>query len=194
VPGLAVVLVGLLVFVLFSGASAGNSEPLFEATTDEFGEKVIEVNPPYLPSAQEVVEKYGAAAIDVNPRRPQGEVIELTAPLSLEECELFRAYEAEFGFVDDPQLLVRGFVTSFVGEFARSRDLTEYLQYYDFDQDGVPRLGVTSRDFVEEFQELEPNFTVRFEIIDPDEVRHLEETAPGRLTKKPMYWELLILI
>jgi hypothetical protein len=185
VPGLAVALVVLLVFVLFSGASAGNSEPSFEVRTDEFGEKVIEINPPYLPSAQEVIEKYGATAIDVNLRRPQGEVIELTAPLSLEECEHFRAYEAEFWFIDDPQLLVRAFVTSFVGGFALSRDLTEYLQYYDFDQDGVPRVGVTSMDFVEQFKESEPHFTIRFEIIDPDEVRHLEEAA-REIDKKPM--------
>ncbi len=177
VPGLALALVVLLVFVLFSGASAGNSEPPFEVRSDEFGEKVIEINPPYLPSAQEVIEKYGVTAIDVNPRRPQGEVIELTAPLSLEECEHFRAYEAEFWFVDDPQSLVRAFVTSFVGGFALIRDLTEYLQYYDFDQDGVPRVGVTSMDFVEQFKEPEPHFTIRFEIIDPDEVKHLEEAA-----------------
>lgn len=177
VPGLAVALVLLLVFVLFISASASNSEPSFEVRTDEFGEKIIEINPPYLPSAQEVTEKYGAVAIDVNPRRPQGEVIEITAPLSLEECEPFRAYEAEFWFVDDPQSLVRAFVTSFVGGFALSRDLTEYLQYYDFDQDGVPRVGVTSMDFVEQFKESEPHFIIRFEIIDPDEVRHLEEAA-----------------
>ena len=178
VPGLAVALVVLLVFVLFSGASASNSEPPFEVRTDEFGEKIIEINPPYLPSAQEVIEEYGAAAIEVNPRHPLGEVVEVTSQREIvlpTESEHFDAYEADFGFVDDPEWLVRGFVTSFVGGFALSNDLMEYLQYYSFDEDGVPKLGVTSKDFVEEFQELD--FTIRFEIIDPDEVKHLEEAA-----------------
>jgi hypothetical protein len=178
VPGLALALVVILVFILFSGASAGNSEPSFEVRTDEFGEKVIEINPPYLPSAQEVIEEYGAAAIEVNPRHPLGEVVEVTSQREIvlpTESEHFDAYEADFGFVDDPEWLVRGFVTSFVGGFALSNDLMEYLQYYSFDEDGVPKLGVTSKDFVEEIQELD--FTIRFEIIDPDEVKHLEEAA-----------------
>ncbi|MFO7774058.1 MAG: CFI-box-CTERM domain-containing protein [Dehalococcoidia bacterium] len=147
VSGLLVALVGLLVFVPIAGAAGA-------VTPEPQGE-----------------------AIEVNPRHPVGEVVEIPPQgeiIEIRESEVRREYEAEFWFVDDP---VRGFLTSFVGGFALSRNLTEYLQYYDFDPDGVPRVGVTSRGFVEEFQELEPDFTIRFEIIDPDEVRHLQEAA-----------------
>jgi hypothetical protein len=179
VAGRAALLVGLLVFILFASvAGAGNPEPLFEARTAEFGEKVIEVTPPDLPRAQEVIEEYGVAAIEVNPRHPLGEIVEVTSQREIvlpTESEHFDAYEADFGFVDDSEWLVRGFVTSFVGGFALSNGLMEYLQYYSFDEDGVPRVGVTSKDFVEEFQKLD--FTIRFEIIDPDEVEYLERAA-----------------
>jgi hypothetical protein len=113
--------------------------------------------------------------IERNPRHPQGEIIELEGPSSLEDCERFQEWVQEhkydFWFVDDHKLLVG----MFVHEFVYTRDLIDDILYRDIHQDGTARIGVTSRDIIEEFEEL--GIPITFEIIDLDEVRHLEEAA-----------------
>jgi len=113
--------------------------------------------------------------IALNLRHPQGEIIERAGPSSLEECErlqeFIQEHEDAFWFVDDPQVLVG----LFVQEFVYTRDLIDDILYRDIHQDGTVRIGVTSRDVIEEFKEL--GIPITFEIIDLDEVRHLEEAA-----------------
>ena len=120
--------------------------------------------------------------IERNLRHPQGEIIELAGPLSLEECERFHEYVQEhkdaFWFVDNTQLLVG----LFVQEFVYASDLIDDILYRDIHQDGTARIGVTSRDVIEEFKEL--GIPITFEIIDLDEVRHLEEAA-REIAEKP---------
>lgn len=115
-------------------------------------------------------------------RHPQGEIIELAGPLSLEECERFQEYVQEhkddFWFVDEPKVLVG----MFVQEFVYGRDLIDDILYRDIHQDGTARIGVTSRDVIEELKEL--GIPITFEIIDVDEVRHLEEAA-REIDEKP---------
>jgi hypothetical protein len=122
--------------------------------------------------------------IERNLRHPQGEIIELAGPSSLEECERFQEYIQEHKddfwfkeFKDDTRLHVAMFVQWFV----YTRDLIDDILYRDIHQDGTVkigvtvRIGVTSRDVIEEFKEL--SIPITFEIIDLDEVRHLEEAA-----------------
>jgi len=113
--------------------------------------------------------------IELNPRHPLGEIIELEGPSSLEDCERFQEWvqehEDDFWFVDEPQLLVG----LFVQEFVYSEDLIDDVLYRDIDQDGAVRIGVTSQDVIEEFEEL--GIPITFEIIDLEGVRHLEEAA-----------------
>jgi hypothetical protein len=113
--------------------------------------------------------------IERNLRHPQGEIIELAGPSSLEECERFQEWVQEhkddLWFKDDTQLLVG----LFVQELYYARDLRDDVLYRDIHQDGTARIGVTSRDIIEEFEEL--GIPITFEIIDLDEVRHLEEAA-----------------
>jgi hypothetical protein len=119
-----------------------------------------------------------------NIRHPQGEIIELAGPSSLEECELFQEYIQEHKdafwfkeFEDDTRLHVAMFVQWFV----YTRDLRDDILYRDIHKDwtvsiGVTvRIGVTSRNATEEFKGL--GIPVTLEIIDLDEVRHLEEAA-----------------
>ena len=113
--------------------------------------------------------------IERNLRHPQGEIIELEGPSSLEDCERFQNWAQEFKdiypLVDEPQPLVGQFVQNFVyGE-----DLIDDILYREINQDGAVSIGVTSRDIIEEFEEL--GIPITFEIVDLDEVRHLEEAA-----------------
>ena len=113
--------------------------------------------------------------IELNTRHPLGEIIELEGPSSLEECERFQnwaqGFKDKFPLVDEPQPLVGQFVQNFV----YSEDLIDDVLYRNIDQDGTARIGVTSQDVIEEFKEL--GIPIIFEIIDLDEVRHLEEAA-----------------
>ena len=120
--------------------------------------------------------------IERNLRHPQGEIIELAGPLYLEECERFQEWVQEhkdaFWFVDNPQMLVG----LFVQEFVYASDSIDDILYRDIHQDGTARIGVTSRDVIEEFKEL--GIPITFEIIDLDEVSHLEEAA-REIDEKP---------
>jgi hypothetical protein len=113
-----------------------------------------------------------------NIRHPQGEIIELAGPSSLEECERFQEWVQEHKddhwfkeHKDDTRL----HVGMYVQEFYYARDLRDEVLYRDIHQDGTVRIGVISRDVIEEFKEL--GIPITFEIIDLDEVRHLEEAA-----------------
>jgi len=119
-----------------------------------------------------------------NIRHPQGEIIELAGPSSLEECELFQEWVQEHKddhwfkeFKDDTRLHVAMFVQWFV----YTRDLRDDILYRDIHKDWTVRIGVTvqigvtSRNVTEEFKGL--GIPITLEIIDLDEVRHLEEAA-----------------
>lgn len=113
--------------------------------------------------------------IELNTRHPLGEIIELEGPSSLEECERFQnwaqGFKDKFPLVDEPQPLVGQFVQNFV----YSEDLIDDVLYRDIDQDGAVRIGVNTEDIIEEFEEL--GIPITFEIIDLDEVQHLEKAA-----------------
>jgi hypothetical protein len=120
--------------------------------------------------------------IERNLRHPQGEIIELAGPSSLEDCERFQNWAQEFKdkfpLVDGPQVLVGQFVQNFV----YSEDLIDDILYRDIDQDGAVRIGVTYQGIIEEFKEL--GIPITFEIIDLEEVSHLEEAAQ-EIDEKP---------
>lgn len=115
--------------------------------------------------------------IEINPRHPLGEIIELAGPSSLEDCERFQNWDQEikdeFPFVDGPQVLVGLYVQEFY--YSESEDFRDDVLYRDIGQDGAVRIGVNSEDIIEEFEEL--GIPITFEIIDLDEVQHLEEAA-----------------
>jgi len=113
-----------------------------------------------------------------NIRHPLGEIIELAGPSSLEECEPFQEWVQEHKddhwfkeHKDDTRL----HVGMYVQELYYARNLRDDVLYRDIHQDGTVRIGVTSRDVIEEFKEL--GIPITFEIIDLEEVRHLEEAA-----------------
>jgi hypothetical protein len=116
--------------------------------------------------------------IEKNPRHPLGEIIELAGPSSLEDCERFQNWAQEFKDkwpeVDGPQVLVGHYVQEFYysEEF---EDFKDDVLYRDIGQDGSVRIGVTHKDIIEKFKEL--GIPITFEIIDLEEVRHLEEAA-----------------
>jgi hypothetical protein len=119
--------------------------------------------------------------IEKNPRHPLGEIIELEGPSSLKDlkdCERFQHGAQEFkgklSIVNGSQVLVGHYVQ----EFYHSEDFEDFkddVLYRDIGQDGSVRIGVTCKDIIEKFKEL--CIPITFEIIDLEEVRHLEEAA-----------------
>ena len=115
--------------------------------------------------------------IEKNPRHPLGEIIELEGPSSLEDCERFQNWaqelQDEFPLVYTTQVLVGLYVQEFY--YSESEDFRDDVLYRDIGQDGSVRIGVTHKDIIEKFKEL--GIPITFEIIDLEEVRHLEEAA-----------------
>lgn len=164
---------GVAVVIMFVaiGASGGDPGSAFEVRTAESGERVVVIgaDPPYLPSAQEVIQNYGATDIKVNPRQPKGDIVEVRPHAEIVEIEEWR--HPGFRYVPDPEFHLGGFAQGFIYD----RDLAGAVRYYDVDTDGVPTVGVTSRGVVEDFEEL--GIAIRVEIIDLDEVSRLKEVA-----------------
>ena len=102
--------------------------------------------------------------IERNPRHPQGEIIALAGPSSLEDCERFQEWVQEhkddLWFVDNPRLLVG----MLVQEFVYSEHLIDDILYREITQDGAVKIGVTHQDIIEEFEEL--GIPITFEIIE----------------------------
>lgn len=165
VRGLALLLGGaLIVGLIASGVGAADSDsgsPHEVVTVYEphrGGDvKVLKATPPDLPSPEEVVEQYDTRKIRINDRHSPGQIVEVTSQGEIIDMEDTRG--------------VRSFVTS----FTYSRGLWGKVRYFGIDPDGTPRVGVVSREVIEEFQGL--GIPVRLEIIDLDEVMPLKEAA-----------------
>jgi hypothetical protein len=95
-----------------------------------------------------------------NPRQPQGEIVQIEGDMEYDDA----AYR----------------VSQFL--FGEGAPLREYVVYQTVDEDGIPRLGVTSSTVIPALWAL--NTTIRFEVFDPVDIAPLDQAA-REIAKKP---------